>query len=332
MKEEYELMSSGHASPRHAYAVDAGGEEAWVESTADPALGTPGGHSHAAGFGPYTLGPGESVRIVLAEAANGLSRSENERVGRLYQQGLITDGVKNEAVFQSRDSLLMVFRRAIANNSSGWDLPRPPHPPSRFAVKGESESISLSWEIIPGGPAIDHFEIYRSTGRYDSTYTLLHVADATVRSFDDTAVSSAIDYYYYIQTVGRPEDNDGAAGTPPGLSLRSSRYYTQTYDAVRLQVGLAADDAGMGSGVLRENYPNPFSKNTTISYSISRPSAVRLVVTDVLGREVRRLVDQKQQAGTHRISFDGSTLPAGLYLYRLEAGRFVETRRMVVVH
>ncbi|MDX1429638.1 MAG: hypothetical protein R3282_05085, partial [Rhodothermales bacterium] len=81
-------------------------------------------------------------------------------------------------------------------------------------------------------------------GDFDSTYTLIHTAGASDRSFDDTTPIRGIDYYYYIQAVGLPGDNDGAGMTPSGISLRSSRYYTQTYEPARLrrQAGSSFDD------------------------------------------------------------------------------------------
>lgn len=244
MATEYNLMSSGHKSPRHAYVVEPAGESAWLDPTADPSLGQSGGASHAAGFGPYTLGPGESVKIILAEAANGLSREENVRVGRLYQQGAIDDLEKNRIVFQSRDSLFMMFRRAMANFESGWNIPRPPYPPAQFVVTSGGDRISLEWDVLDGGPAFDGFEIYRARGDYDSTYTLIRTASPAERSFDDTSPVRGINYYYYIQTVGLASDNDGTGNTPAGVPLRSSRYHTQTYEAANLrrQAGSSFDD------------------------------------------------------------------------------------------
>ncbi|MDX1740733.1 MAG: hypothetical protein R3178_05540, partial [Rhodothermales bacterium] len=244
MQTEYNLMASGHKSPRHAYAVEPGGEPSWLDPSADPSLGGPGGASHAAGFGPYTIGPGESVRIVIAEAANGLSREENVRVGGLYQRGEINDLQKNEIVFQSRDSLFMMFRRALANYESGWDIPRPPYPPSTLNVTSGGDRISLEWDVFAEGPAVDKFEVWRARGRWDSTYTLIHTASAADRSFDDTTPIRGINYYYYVQAVGLASDNDGTGNTPGGVPLKSSRYYTQTYDPARLrrQAGTSFDD------------------------------------------------------------------------------------------
>lgn len=82
---------------------------------------------------------------------------------------------------------------------------------------------------------------------------------------------------------------------------------------------------------LLPNYPNPFNPITTIVYDLPRLVDVTLTVYDVLGRHVRVLISGTQPPGTHEVSFDASGLSSGIYFYRLHAGDFVETKRMVVV-
>jgi choice-of-anchor B domain-containing protein len=78
-------------------------------------------------------------------------------------------------------------------------------------------------------------------------------------------------------------------------------------------------------------YPNPFATATTIRFVLEAPSAVRLAVYDVLGREVARLVDGQVDAGRHEATLAASSLPSGTYLVRLEAGGEVQTRRITLV-
>ena len=86
---------------------------------------------------------------------------------------------------------------------------------------------------------------------------------------------------------------------------------------------------------LEQNYPNPFNPSTQIRYSLQNPGNVSLKVYDVVGREVATLVDGHQEAGTYAVSFDaargGKSLASGVYLYRLEAGSFVATHKMMLL-
>ena len=83
---------------------------------------------------------------------------------------------------------------------------------------------------------------------------------------------------------------------------------------------------------LDQNYPNPFSGATAISYSLSVGDEVSLRVRDVLGREVGTLVAKYQEAGSYVVSFDGSRYPNGAYFYTLQVGdQFTETKKMAIV-
>ncbi|MFZ1320267.1 MAG: ASPIC/UnbV domain-containing protein, partial [Ignavibacteria bacterium] len=83
---------------------------------------------------------------------------------------------------------------------------------------------------------------------------------------------------------------------------------------------------------LEQNYPNPFNPKTVINYELQVTSyLVSLKVFDVLGNELSTLVNEKQSAGRYTVTFDGSNFPSGVYFYKLQAGEFVETKRMVLL-
>ena len=82
---------------------------------------------------------------------------------------------------------------------------------------------------------------------------------------------------------------------------------------------------------LSQNYPNPFNPTTKLEFGISNLGFVTLKVYDILGKEVKTLVNEIKPAGTYSVLFDGSNLASGVYFYRIEAGEFRDIRRMVLI-
>jgi len=86
-----------------------------------------------------------------------------------------------------------------------------------------------------------------------------------------------------------------------------------------------------GSYALDQNFPNPFNPATVISYQVAVKSMVRLAIYDELGREVAELVREVQTAGSHSVTFNAQNLPSGVYFYRLQAGTFSATKKLVLL-
>ena len=82
---------------------------------------------------------------------------------------------------------------------------------------------------------------------------------------------------------------------------------------------------------LSQNYPNPFNPSTTIRYGLPNRSYVTLTVFNALGQQVKTLFQGEQEAGYHEMLFDASKLSSGVYLYKLQAGDFVQTRRLTLL-
>jgi len=82
---------------------------------------------------------------------------------------------------------------------------------------------------------------------------------------------------------------------------------------------------------LEQNYPNPFNPSTQINYSIAKTGFVRISVFDVLGREVKVLLNEVKTPGFYAVDFDGTNLSSGMYFYRIESGNFVDTKKMTLI-
>jgi hypothetical protein len=87
---------------------------------------------------------------------------------------------------------------------------------------------------------------------------------------------------------------------------------------------------------LYQNYPNPFNPTTIIKFEIPSDvkremSNVRLIIFDITGREITTLVNEQLNPGTYEVTFDGSNLPSGIYFYKLTAGDFTDTKKLVLI-
>jgi photosystem II stability/assembly factor-like uncharacterized protein len=90
------------------------------------------------------------------------------------------------------------------------------------------------------------------------------------------------------------------------------------------------------SFMLYQNYPNPFNPSTKIKFNIasnvrSQTANVKLIIYDIIGREIKILVNEQLQPGTYEVTFDGSALPSGVYFYKLETGNYTETEKMLLL-
>jgi hypothetical protein len=91
------------------------------------------------------------------------------------------------------------------------------------------------------------------------------------------------------------------------------------------------DDSQPLGFTLQQNYPNPFNPSTKISYTLPKASMVQLQVYNIAGQRVASLVNEQQSSGTHTLQFNAAHLSSGVYFYRLQAGSFVETKKMLLM-
>ncbi len=274
MAAEYAAMSAGHPPKMHADAVMESGQAADIWGS------TPGGFSHCAGFGPYTLAPGESIHIVIAEGVAGLSREKCIEIGSkwLKNQGpfILPDGstaanrdeYKDKWVFTGRDSLKKTFERAIMTYKLNYNIPHPPPPPKMFEVTGGGDRIMLRWSSEPESwPGFAGYRIYRAIHVPDTLYQLIYECGPGVHQYDDFGASRGFDYYYYITSVSDPSVNVTPAN-PPG-PLESSMFYTRTNEPARLK-----RQAGKSLADIRV-VPNPYNiRARDLQYGYGAPDRI----------------------------------------------------------
>jgi hypothetical protein len=145
---------------------------------------------------------------------------------------------------------------------------------------------------------------------YETLYQLGY-AGALAWAWTDTVFSRRTDILASIQKMWSAHRSDvdvrGIGGDPPG------------------------GDEVPTAALLDQNYPNPFNSGSTIGFAVPDWTTVTLQVFDLLGRPVATLVDELRTPGTYSVRFDGAALAGGMYVYRLRAGAFVQSRRMVLI-
>lgn len=339
MQARYEMMIKGHPTESHANFITGGD---FAGSQENPGTGSVdnAGYVYVNGYGPYTIGYGDSVKIILVEGASGLSRDESIRIGKLYKSGNISVLEKNNWVLTGADSLRQTFERITDAFDNNWNIPQAPYPPETFSVNSNQGKVDLEWTTFSEGPTIQGFEIYRNTQEqvdgyvsdvWFSKYELIAELGAEIREYTDTTQSLNIPVHYYIVSVG-DEVPANVNLNIPAHTLKSNRSYTQTYlPAHRLVVSVDEPENVLREFQLNQNYPNPFNPVTTITYTIPQTGFVQLKVYDLLGREAANLVSEEQTAGSYKVEFDASSLSSGIYFYRLQSGSFMDFKKLTLL-
>lgn len=226
-------------------------------------------------------------------------------------------------------------------------------------------TAELAFELTPHNPPI----IIPPGGgsfQYDLLIANVGTVPATFDAWIKAILPSGSDYYIIIRPGMNMEPGDslsranmtqvvpagapagdyayvGAAGTYPNVAIASDTIY---FEKLAGDAGVGWSDHWALSGWIEEGlpevqapssyvmiaaFPNPFNPTTAISYQLSAFSFVNLSVYDLAGRKVAELVNGWREAGTHEVTFDGSNLATGVYLYRLEVGDFRAAGKMVLL-
>jgi photosystem II stability/assembly factor-like uncharacterized protein len=116
-----------------------------------------------------------------------------------------------------------------------------------------------------------------------------------------------------------------------GIAVGDSGTILYTSSGGDIAIGVKGYEKVPVEFTLAQNYPNPFNPSTTISFTLPSRSFVSLKVFDLLGREVATLVNENKNAGACSVRYDASTLTSGVYFYRLLAGSFIETKKLLLL-
>jgi hypothetical protein len=128
-----------------------------------------------------------------------------------------------------------------------------------------------------------------------------------------------------------PTDIDGNPRPNPAGSMPDMGAWESPLDSAVVGIQELASDNIPKTYSLRQNYPNPFNPSTTIEFSLPQSGFVTLEVYDILGERVATLISERLTAGKYRYDWDGGSLASGVYLYRIQAGDYVDSKKMILL-
>ncbi len=163
-----------------------------------------------------------------------------------------------------------------------------------------------------------------------ANFTLFNTYKAHSKVFAQTDDPST--WYRLLSGIGLVENYYKIGDEYYKEELAAAKIGTTIYGDATLFVGVDESETTLPTEYqLSQNYPNPFNPSTTINFSIKEAGLVTLKVYDVLGREVATLVNEELNSGSHNKSFNASGLSSGIYFYSLKAGKFSETKKLLLL-
>jgi hypothetical protein len=176
-------------------------------------------------------------------------------------------------------------------------------------------TVGVRWNRNTTDEDLWGYFVYRDTtssGLLNSTTPYAQTRDTTVT---DSLTLHGKKYYYKVAAV----DIHGNIGVP-------CNEMTQTVTGVQTAIAVRPTQFA-----LSQNYPNPFNPSTTISFSLPSRTFVTLSINDVMGRDVATIASEDLAAGNYSRQWNASGLPSGVYFYRLHAGTYTETKRLLLI-
>ena len=255
----------------------------------------------------------EGIVYGLSSRASSQSISSNTMYANNYEEGYT---VSQGTAFSESGSIgdsSSIYGGTYINLDRSGDY-------GVFQIGATVHEVGWRNEWLQTNPEVDG-SCYDSPSNVDQWSTVIYEAmglDASGASF--TASDSGF-HFTYFRSVN---SGNGSVGT-------------ETIDASFVHLPDATDvhetnHAGPPREfMLYQNYPNPFNPTTIINYHLPMTCRVTLKVYDVLGREVGNLVNKPESAGNHVVTFNAGNLPCGIYFYRLRAGTYCQTKKLVLI-
>lgn len=197
-------------------------------------------------------------------------------------------------------------------------------PDTVLAGQGYTYTIN----VTGGSGTTGGINIATSSGRLDSISTFLKKVSGELVHKQKVSVPST---YQFLYTAPASQGSDTIFATAKGAGFNSWNWMPNKRIVVLVATGVNEWE-GLPSGYsLYQNFPNPFNPVTKIGYFIPAAGAVKLKVYNTAGKEMSELVNEIQAPGNYEVEWDASNMPSGIYFYRISAGRYSDTKKMILV-
>lgn len=197
---------------------------------------------------------------------------------------------------------------------------------------GNQESVNRTMNLYTGYPGVfNDGPILISPGDTVSLYVSAMSPDMTIPAVEVSNMPATATFdpetrhFFWIVDESNPSPMTYKA-------IRGENFVTVEVEFVNEQFAVGTEqEVNPNEFKLSQNYPNPFNPSTNISFNLPSSGEVSLKVYNLLGQEVASLVNGRMNSGSHTVSFDASRLASGMYIYRLQAGSFMQTKKMMLI-
>ncbi len=340
----------------HASGSTVGEMYEWISSgviqrkSQDPDPTTyPGKHTKMS-FGPYTMAPGDSVRIVLVESVGGITHQEAAQIGRQWREGELDSEAMYELVsHRGEEELFGAVSHAKWTFDQGYRIPEGPPSPDVTVTSGPGQvtvdwsDVSSAGDPVTGAHDFAGYRVYRSEGSADSTYHVVAEfggasGSPVAHQYVDEDVRRGVAYYYYVTAFDDGSQNFAS----PGESLESSHYLNRT----RALAAHPVREADSNVDNIRV-IPNPYNVNSVDLYAGERDKVLFVNLPPVgtiriftISGDLVRTIEHTSGSGDEPWDLVTSTnqiVRSGVYVYHVEgqdeAGQSIgsKTGKLVIV-
>jgi hypothetical protein len=195
--------------------------------------------------------------------------------------------------------------------SNVWNFSTLPAPTDLVLQRSAEKEITLTW--IDNSTVENGYVIERKKNPQIS-FTVLDTLKGSGNQYVDKEVELSQAYTYRIKAYKNSVESDYS--NEASLSLVGVK---EEKEIIPTEYSIS------------QNYPNPFNPTTKLKLALPKAALTKLIIYDLLGREVQTLINKELEAGYHEINFDASNLPSGVYYYRIQSGDFIQTKKMILI-